>query len=84
MLSYLLYLLVCEWNVSIADSNDGIATGFDLSYFQGDVPASTFQCLSENGYVFGVIEATHGSEPELNPYSKQTKVTEYFLLTQIG
>eukprot|EP00276_Gloeochaete_wittrockiana_P003275 CAMPEP_0184644944 /NCGR_PEP_ID=MMETSP0308-20130426/1533_1 /TAXON_ID=38269 /ORGANISM="Gloeochaete witrockiana, Strain SAG 46.84" /LENGTH=222 /DNA_ID=CAMNT_0027073693 /DNA_START=30 /DNA_END=698 /DNA_ORIENTATION=+ len=36
-------------------------TGFDLSYFQGDVSQSSFNCLKSDGYVFGIIEATAGT-----------------------
>jgi hypothetical protein len=42
--------------------------GFDLSYFQGDVSSSDFSCLKSNGYDFGIIEASKGSEYGLNPY----------------
>merc|ERR1711879_1478 len=42
--------------------------GFDLSYFQGDVSESDFSCLKSNGYDFGIIEATAGSEYGLNPH----------------
>jgi len=38
-----------------------LATGFDLSYFQGTVSQSAFSCLKSNGYVFGCIQATAGT-----------------------
>ncbi len=52
-------------------------TGFDLSYFQGDVSQSSFNCLKSDGYVFGIIEATagtggfnsHGAPPPPSPFS---------------
>lgn len=50
-----------------------LAIGFDLSYFQGDVSESVFSCLLNDGYDFGIIEATAGSEYELNPYSTLIK-----------
>merc|ERR1712137_1096188 len=59
LLFYLCFFFV---NVSLATK------GFDLSYYQGNVPSSDFSCLKSNGYDFGIIEATKGSAAELNPY----------------
>eukprot|EP01094_Clydonella_sp_ATCC50884_P005210 TRINITY_DN14179_c0_g1_i1.p2 TRINITY_DN14179_c0_g1~~TRINITY_DN14179_c0_g1_i1.p2 ORF type:complete len:233 (-),score=78.97 TRINITY_DN14179_c0_g1_i1:104-775(-) len=42
-------------------------SGFDLSYFQGQVSQSDFSCLKSNGYEFGIIQATAGTGG-FNPY----------------
>ena len=55
------------------------AKGFDLSYFQGDVSSSDFSCLKSNGYDFGIIEASKGSEYGLNPYSELKVFLEFAL-----
>lgn len=43
------------------------ALGFDLSYFQGQVSQSSFDCLADSGYSFGIIQATAGTGG-YNPY----------------
>uniref|UniRef100_A0A6U1XB29 Lysozyme n=1 Tax=Vannella robusta TaxID=1487602 RepID=A0A6U1XB29_9EUKA len=55
--------------IVLSFSSASFATkGFDLSYYQGDVSSSDFSCLKSNGYDFGIIEATKGSQATLNPY----------------
>ncbi|KAL0217071.1 hypothetical protein RCL1_007554 [Eukaryota sp. TZLM3-RCL] len=42
--------------------------GFDLSYFQGDVPQSAFTCLANSGFSFGIIQSQR-STGLANPYA---------------
>lgn len=49
-----------------------IVLGFDMSYKVGNVSSSEFACISRDGYIYGVIEATKGSEEYgVNSYSKR-------------
>ena len=51
----------CPYAVVAMLLTSSSATGFDLSYFQGDVSASDYGCLKSSGYTFGIIEATAGT-----------------------
>ena len=43
-----------------------------MSYKVGNVSSSEFACISRDGYIYGVIEATKGSEEYgVNSYSKR-------------
>eukprot|EP00767_Chilomastix_cuspidata_P000722 gnl/Chilomastix_cuspidata/12.p1 GENE.gnl/Chilomastix_cuspidata/12~~gnl/Chilomastix_cuspidata/12.p1 ORF type:complete len:227 (-),score=22.48 gnl/Chilomastix_cuspidata/12:38-688(-) len=44
-------------------------TGFDLSYFQGSVSQSSFECLYNDGYRFGILQAQR-SNGKYNSYAK--------------
>lgn len=63
MIRTLLALLV----VSAACLSADATLGFDLSYFQGQVSQSSFDCLADSGYEFGIIQATAGTGG-YNPY----------------
>jgi len=47
-------------------------TGWDVSYTDGEVSTSVFTCLRNDGYVFGFVEATAGSNGLLNPNCAKT------------
>jgi len=64
----LVILLVALLHVATFVSTVSCTNGWDVSYFQGSISSSTFSCLKNNGYVFGIIEATVGSQGTLNPY----------------